>query len=309
MGRAAAGPDRWIRRWDASIGELAVLLRRGVLVRRRGGARAQHLAEQFRVGHADQAARVRLDRPHTTARSPGLAARTPPLAPTRTYGAWLDFWKQLLHHDRVARPVPPRHRYTYAEYLVYEQDSGLKHEYDNGEILAIAGGSRRHNALASRVSAALEQGRGSDCVAFQSDQKVRILATGKATYPDTTLVCGRIEGDRVDPLGATITNRRYWWRCCPLRRSKTIAATTSNTTVDSRAPRVVLVSQSEPRVERYRRLASGAWEYSDVTGGVVRLATGATLELENEKARRCRSRPRALRVGGNEDVLAPEVGG
>jgi hypothetical protein len=69
----------------------------------------------------------------------------------------------------VAQPVPTRHRYSYAEYLAYEQDSGLKHEYENGEISALAGGSRRHNALASRISAALEQGRGADCVAFQSD--------------------------------------------------------------------------------------------------------------------------------------------
>src|SRR6185503_6258870 len=49
--------------------------------------------------------------------------------------------------------------YTYAEYLAYERDSGLKHEYDSGEILAVAGDSRRHNALASRISAALELGR------------------------------------------------------------------------------------------------------------------------------------------------------
>ncbi len=42
----------------------------------------------------------------------------------------------------------PRHRYTYAEYLAYERDCGRKHEYDDGAILAIPGGSRRHNALA-----------------------------------------------------------------------------------------------------------------------------------------------------------------
>jgi hypothetical protein len=29
----------------------------------------------------------------------------------------------------MAQPAPPRHRYTYAEYLAYEQDSGLKHEF------------------------------------------------------------------------------------------------------------------------------------------------------------------------------------
>ena len=95
----------------------------------------------------------------------------------------------------------PRHRYTYDEYLAYERDSGLKHEYEDGEIFAMAGGSRRHNALASRVSAALEAGRKPGCIAFQSDQKVRVLSTGKATYPDATMVCGPIEGDPSDPSG------------------------------------------------------------------------------------------------------------
>src|SRR5579862_5339572 len=89
-------------------------------------------------------------------------------------------------------------RYTYEEYLVYERDSERKHEYEDGAIFAMAGGSRRHNALASRVSAVLEAARGSGCVAFQSDQRVRILATGRATYPDASMVCGAIEGDPAD---------------------------------------------------------------------------------------------------------------
>lgn len=79
--------------------------------------------------------------------------------------------------DAWRSPLRRGHRYTYAEYLSYEQDSGLKHEYANGEISAMAGGSRRHNALASRISAALEQGRGP--IAFQTDQKVRILEVGR----------------------------------------------------------------------------------------------------------------------------------
>ncbi|MCL2448183.1 MAG: Uma2 family endonuclease [Polyangiaceae bacterium] len=88
----------------------------------------------------------------------------------------------------MRQPVRPRHRYSYAEYLAYERDSALKHEYEDGEIYAMAGGSRRHSALASRVSAALEAGRRDGCVAFQSDLKVRILATGKATYPDASVL-------------------------------------------------------------------------------------------------------------------------
>jgi Uma2 family endonuclease len=70
----------------------------------------------------------------------------------------------------------------------------------------MAGGSRRHNALASRISAALEATRPTGCTAFQSDQRIRVLATGLATYPDASMTCGVIEGDPADRGGDTITN-------------------------------------------------------------------------------------------------------
>ena len=178
-------------------------------------------------------------------------------------------------------PARSRHRYTYAEYLAYERDSELKHEFDDGEILAMAGGSRRHNALASRVSAALEGGRRPGCVAFQSDQRVRVLATGRATYPDATLVCGAIEGDPADATGATITNPTVL-----------IEVLSPSTEADDRGGKwqhyqqlpsleeYVLVSQEAPRIERYRRLASGGWAYEEVTSGLLELDCGARLDLD-----------------------------
>jgi hypothetical protein len=80
----------------------------------------------------------------------------------------------------MAQLTRPHHHHTYDEYLAYERDSVLKHEWYDGEILATAGGSRRHNALAARVVAALEVSRREGCIALQSDQKVRIFATGRA---------------------------------------------------------------------------------------------------------------------------------
>lgn len=180
----------------------------------------------------------------------------------------------------ATRREQSRHRYTYEEYLAYEQDSGMKHEYDDGEIYAMAGGSRRHNALASRISAALESARKPGCVAFQSDQKVRVLATGKAVYPDASMVCGALEGDPADPTGATVTNPAL------------IVEVLSPSTEDEDRGRkwqhyqmipslreYVLVSQGEPRIEHYRRLQSGAWEYRDTSEGSVQLECGAVLDL------------------------------
>jgi Uma2 family endonuclease len=172
-----------------------------------------------------------------------------------------------------------RHHYTYEEYLAYERDSALKHEFDDGEIFAMAGGSPRHSALASRISAALENTRPAGCTAFQSDMRVRVLATGKATYPDASMVCGPIEIDAADRSATTITN--------PTLLVEVLSPTTEDVDRGTKwrdyqlipsLQEYVLISQ-EPRVEIYRRIASGNWEYLDVREGVATLASGVTLDL------------------------------
>lgn len=172
-----------------------------------------------------------------------------------------------------------RHRYTYDEYLAFERDSEMKHEFADGEIYAMAGGSLRHSALASRISAALESARTSDCIAFQSDMRLRVLATGRATYPDASMVCGPIQLDPADPSGTTITN--------PSLLVEVLSPSTEEVDRGSkledyqRIPSLqeyVLVSQ-HPRSEIYRRLSSGSWEYRELREGVMKLASGATLDL------------------------------
>ena len=174
----------------------------------------------------------------------------------------------------------PRHRYTYAEYLAYERDSQLKHEYDDGEILAMAGGSRRHSVLAARVTAALENARKAGCLTFQSDQRLRVVATGRATYPDVSVVCGPIQGDPADPDSSTITN--------PVMIVEVLAPSTEQ---DDRGAKwmhyqripslqeYVLVSQGEARIERYRRLPEDGWAYQEVSAGEIVLVTGAVIDL------------------------------
>jgi Uma2 family endonuclease len=39
---------------------------------------------------------------------------------------------------------------TVDDCLAAERDAGIRHEYLNGELVAMAGGSRAHNLLASR---------------------------------------------------------------------------------------------------------------------------------------------------------------
>lgn len=172
-----------------------------------------------------------------------------------------------------------RPHYTYEEYLAYERGSELKHEFVDGEIVAMAGGSR-HSALAARMTAALENARPAGCIVFQSDMRLRVLSTGVAMYPDVSMVCGPTETDPADPNNETITNaallvevlspsteqydRVYKWQ--QYQRIPSLQE-------------YVLVSQAQPRIEIYRRLPAGSWEYFDVQDGTVQLSSGATLDL------------------------------
>ena len=57
-------------------------------------------------------------------------------------------------------------------------------------VRILAGAGRRHDALASRVSALFETNSGAQAVSrLPGRPKVRVLATGKATYPDASVVC------------------------------------------------------------------------------------------------------------------------
>ncbi len=96
-----------------------------------------------------------------------------------------------------------RLHYTYAQYLALEEHSGVRHEFLDGEIYAMAGGSPDHAALAAAliriVGAQLPPG----CRAFTSDLRVLIAATGLTTYPDVAVICGPTLRTPADPLAVT----------------------------------------------------------------------------------------------------------
>ena len=95
------------------------------------------------------------------------------------------------------------HRYKYADYVGLEQISQTKHEFLDGEIYAMAGGSPDHAALAAAVIHLLRAQLPPECRMFTSDLRVRIPATGLSTYPDAAVVCGRTLRASDDALAVT----------------------------------------------------------------------------------------------------------
>lgn len=94
---------------------------------------------------------------------------------------------------------------TVAEYLAMERSSETKHEYFDGDVFAMAGGTPEHSLIATNFASESRASlKDSPCVVFNSDLRVKVKATGLYTYPDVTIVRGEREFD--DQHGDTLVN-------------------------------------------------------------------------------------------------------
>jgi Uma2 family endonuclease len=79
---------------------------------------------------------------------------------------------------------------TPAEYLDWEEQQELRHEYLNGEVYAMTGGTMNHSQIAGNFTTLLNiHLRGSGCRVLNSDAKVQIAASNDYIYPDVSVTC------------------------------------------------------------------------------------------------------------------------
>ncbi len=162
----------------------------------------------------------------------------------------------------------PRHRYTLRDYLDVEEISVVRHELIDGEIVALAGGTPEHAALASAISGLLAgQLKGQSCRSYSADLRLRVAATGLATYADASVVRDPLERDPASPTH--VTNPTVVFEVLSpgtvdydrgekrehYQRIETLRA-------------YVLVAQDKLRVELWSRVdPSGAWAHAAFGSG------------------------------------------
>jgi len=84
--------------------------------------------------------------------------------------------------------------YTVEEYLEFEVNTEERHEYNDGEIVAMTGGTPNHNDLASNLMVILKVGlRGQPFRCFITDQRLWIPQLGKFTYPDVMVLAQPVQ--------------------------------------------------------------------------------------------------------------------
>jgi Uma2 family endonuclease len=163
--------------------------------------------------------------------------------------------------------------YSADEYLALEREAVERHEYLDGEIYEMAGESPEHGAICMNLSRIIStQLLGTPCQAFSKDMKVRSGPTlrcgafkGLFSYPDLVVVCGELKflDERRDVL---------------LNPTVIVEVLSPSTEAFDRGEKwaryqtwlpelsdYVLVSQSAPRIDHYRR-RGGEWIYNLADG-------------------------------------------
>jgi Uma2 family endonuclease len=88
----------------------------------------------------------------------------------------------------------PRPKLTEDEYLALERRSEVKHEFIDGAMVVMSGASPVHVLIVSNLVAELHsQLKNRECSVYASDLRVKIQKSGRYTYPDVSVVCGRLE--------------------------------------------------------------------------------------------------------------------
>lgn len=170
--------------------------------------------------------------------------------------------------------MPATTRLTVAEYLAREEKAERRSEFLDGQMYAMAGASREHNAIVRNLTAELHNRlRDGPCQVFVADQRVKVEATGFYAYPDLVIAgpATAFAADDPDALVnpvvlVEVTSDATWKRdrVTKLHHYKQIPSLRE----------YVLAADNEPVIERFVRTAGGRWEQEDFVG------LDATLSLE-----------------------------
>lgn len=163
------------------------------------------------------------------------------------------------------KKLTAQRKYTAEEYLALEEKAEYRSEYDNGEIVAMAGGSLRHLRIISNLSRFIGNKLSDDCEALPTQLKVRVESFNRFYYPDIVVLCGRpsFYRDRND----TIANPQVIIEVLSNsteakdRGEKFFAYQTLETLQE-----YILVSQNRAVIEQFTKQTDGSWRYLETIG-------------------------------------------
>jgi Uma2 family endonuclease len=169
---------------------------------------------------------------------------------------------------------PQARGFTPDEYLAWEREQPIRHEYIDAEVYAMTGGTLPHNDIAVNLTTILRTTlRGTGCKVRMSDAKVRVSAQGPYFYPDVVVSCDERDRRAVEAI----------------QYPKLIVEVLSPSTAGfdrgdkfkfyRRIPTLeeyVLIDSEKVGIDCYRKTSGGKWEltvYPEDAGDILELVS------------------------------------
>lgn len=162
-------------------------------------------------------------------------------------------------------PTLQKQRYTPETYLELETQSEVRHEYRDGEMIEMSGGTPNHNRIALGLGSMVRLGlKRQPYDVFVVDQRLWIPALGRYTYPDVMVVADpiQLQAGRTDTvlnpiLIAEVLSKstREYDKSDKFAAYRTIATLREYLTID----------QYVPQIEHYVKV-EGGWFLRDYVG-------------------------------------------
>jgi Uma2 family endonuclease len=156
--------------------------------------------------------------------------------------------------------------YTPEQYLEFERNAEERHEYLDGLIYLMSGGSPKHSSIC--VNTIIDLGlqlRRKPCQIFEANMKVGAETSSQFSYPDASVVCGEAKfHDKhqdilINPtviIEVLSPSTELFDRGKKFARYQRIESFTD----------YVLIAQDEPRVEHFARQTNDTWVLTVATG-------------------------------------------
>lgn len=149
---------------------------------------------------------------------------------------------------------------SYAEYLLAEERSDVKHAFADGEMFAMAGGTRKHAAVQTRLVVALGNAlAGRQCVPYGSELRIYLPHLHEGCYADALVICGRFGSDPIDP-DATTNPTAIFEVLSPTTEAYDRGRKFAKYRGLESLREFVLLAQDSASIELFRREPGGTWQ-------------------------------------------------
>lgn len=156
---------------------------------------------------------------------------------------------------------------TPQEYLEWEATQEFKHEYVDGEVFAMTGGTIPHNLVGGNLYALLKSHlRGKGCRVFIADVKVQIAEARSYCYPDVMVSCDERDREAIQLIQhpcliveVLSPSTEGYDRGEKFRRYRQLPS----------LQEYVLIDATQMSVDRFSRLSDRKWELQSYGEGEI----------------------------------------